>query len=266
MINYRLGKKCYKVNSLGSLYIDESKLSINEQPIIYIGGQMEHRGHVLEQSGYTGDLSHNIYTGSWMYDYSIFSKNKNAINAQNFSENLLECIREAKLHEVILVTHSHGGLIAAYATKSEDIDRAISVHPPIFGTPLADPKALTEYEILFTKKQKVILTLLKAFINREYGFEKDNYKGMDLSAVDLNKLLVAGNYIDENSERNKILVETYRMIQSVTGCRSDGVVTFEPSQFEQLGINYFQTDKNANHFESSNSEYIEEIVKRVLTK
>lgn len=266
MINYREGKSRYKINELGSLYIDKRKISSNEQPIIYIGGQMEHRGHLIEQSGYTTDVNHNKYTGSWMYEYPVFSSNKKDINAKNFSENLLAALESAKLGEVILLTHSHGGLIGAYASKSELIDKVISVHPPILGTPLGNPEVIGEYRELLTKTQRLILALTKQIVNSEYGFEQDNFLGVDLSKVDLNKLLVVGNYLDIDLERNKLLLETYRIIERVLGLRSDGIVTFEPSEFEKLGINYMQTNENKNHFQSISPIYFDSVLKRVLNK
>ncbi len=47
MVDYKSGKTRYTPDNLGSLYLDESKLSDNERPVIYIGGQMEHRIHRL---------------------------------------------------------------------------------------------------------------------------------------------------------------------------------------------------------------------------
>lgn len=266
MINYRAGKIRYKINDLGSLYVDHSKISENEQPIIYIGGQMEHRCHLLEKSGYTSDINHNLYTGSWMYEYPVLSCDKSLITAKNFSENLLATLKEAKLSEVILLTHSHGGLIGAYASKSDLIKKVISVHPPILGTPLADPEYLEKYRYLLTKTQKLILSLLKLIVDSAYGFEQDNYNGIDLSQVDLNKLLVVGNSLDVNSDRNKIMLETYRIIEKVSSLRSDGVVIFEPKEFEKKGINYYQTLENKNHFDSANPEYFKNILSRVLMK
>lgn len=266
MINYRKDKQKYKINGLGSLYVDETKLSSHEQPIIYIGGQMEHRCHVIEQTGYTGDLCHNAFTGSWMYDYSVFSDNKRGINAASFSETLLTLLREAKLSEVILLTHSFGGLIGATASKSDLISKVISVHSPILGTPIANADALESYDLLMTKKQKLLLKVLKLVVNDSYGFQRDNFVGVDLREVDLNKLLLVGNYINLDTESNGLILELYEMIKLATGYRNDGVVPFEPSLFDKKGINYLQTDEHRNHFDSASVEYFEGIVQRVLKK
>lgn len=264
MINYRQGKTRYKLDELGSLYVDETKLNPNEQPVIYIGGQMEHRCHILEQTGLTQDPGHNMFTGSWFYDYPVFSKYKEFFNAENFAENLMWSLKAANLHDVILITESYGGNIAAYATASEEVSKVIAIHPSILGTPLANPKYLECYKNMFNKHQRMILQVLKALINPRYGFEKDNYLGVDLTKVDLDKLLVVGNYLDLTTEKNSLLKETYSMIKTITDFRSDGIVTFEPRVFESLGINYLQESKHNNHFEAGTKENIEEAYRRVL--
>lgn len=264
MINYRQGKTRYKRDELGSLYVDETKLNSNEQPIIYIGGQMEHRCHILEQTGLTQDPGHNMFTGSWFYDYPVCSSHKETFNAENFAQNLMWSLKEANLHDVVLITESFGGNIAAYATASEEVSQVIAIHPSILGTPLANPKYVECYKHMFTKYQKMILQTLKVLINPRYGFEQDNFKGVDLTKVDLNKLLVVGNYLDLSQETNPLLKETYSMIKIITGLRNDGIVTFEPSTFESLGINYLQETKNNNHFDAGSKDNIEEAYRRVV--
>lgn len=264
MINYRKNKTRYIPNDLGSLYVEESKLKSNEQPIIYIGGQMEHRCHVAEQTGFTFDPGHNMFAGSWFYDYSILKKDKKRINAENCSKNLIEALKEANLHDVILITESFGGMIASNATKSELVSKVIAIHPPILGTPLANPASMDEYKQQFTKIQKLLLNALKVIVNPKYGFEQDNFKGLDLSKVDLNKLLVVGSYIDPTQEKNKALIQTYEMIRKVTGFRSDGVVVFEPSEYEKLGINYMVEDKNLSHLDAGAKKHIEDVYKKIF--
>lgn len=264
MINYRQGKKRYKPNILGSLYIDETKLNNNERPIIYIGGQMEHRCHILEQTGYTADPGHNMFTGSWFYDYPLFSNDKASYNTANFTTNLLTALEEANLTDVALITESYGGLIAAEATKSDRIATVIAIHPPIIGTPLANPRYVAMYKKLLTNYQKLLLQGLKLLINPEYGFEIDNFKGADLTKVDLDKLIVVGNYLDIPNEQNALLKETYQMIKIITGYHSDGVVAFDPEEFEHLGINYHLESKNNNHFAAGTKENIEEAAKLIL--
>lgn len=266
MINYRFGKTRYKLNELGSLYVDESKIDSNEQPVIYIGGQMEHRCHILEQTGFTCDPGHNMFTGSWFYDYPVISKYKKYYNADNFSQNLINSLKEANLHNVILITQSYGGNIAAYATKAEEVSKVIAIHPPILGTPLANPKYLEAHKHLFTKYQRLLLQVLKYIINPEYGFEQDNFNGVDFAKVDLNKLIVVGNYIDINTESNSLLKETYSMIKAITDLRSDGIVTFEPEIFSSIGIKFIQEEKNNNHLKSATKENIEDAYQMVLKK
>lgn len=264
MLNYRQGKTKYKPNNLGSLYVDESKLNPNEQPIIYIGGQMEHRCHIAEQTGFTFDPGHNMFTGSWFYDYPIFSNNKENFNTENFTTNLLEGLKESGLKDIILITESYGGMIAAEATKSTLVSKAIAIHPPILGTPLANPKYIENYKQLLTRYQRILLQGLKLLINPDYGFEQDNFKGIDLRKVDLNKLIVVGNYLDIPQEQNSLLKETYEIIRTITTYKSDGVVIFEPSEFERLGINYLLETKNNNHFDAGTKENIEEAYHRLI--
>lgn len=266
MINYRQGKTRYIPNELGSLYIDETKLNPNEQPIIYIGGQREHRFHIVEQTGLTGDPGHNMFTGSWFYDYPLFSQNKGDFNAENFANNLLTSLEDANLNDVVFVTESFGGTIASLATKSDRVDKVIAIHPSILGTPLANPKYLSVFDKQFNAKQKAILALLKVIVNRNYGFEQDNFKGVDLTKVDMEKLLVVGSYIDRLEETNPIVLELDDMIQKVTSNRSDGIVVFEPNLFEQLGIPYMLEDENTNHFQAGSKEHIAKVYKKVMQK
>lgn len=264
MINYRQGKTRYIPNELGSLYIDETKVNPNEQPVIYIGGQMEHRFHIVEQTGLTGDHGHNMFTGSWFYDYPLFSQNKGDFNAENFAKNLLTSLEDANLNDVIFVTESFGGTIASLATKSDRVDKVIAIHPSILGTPLANPKYLSVFDKQFNAKQKAILSLLKVIVNPNYGFEQDNFKGVDLTKVDMDKLLVVGSYIDRLEETNPIVLELDDMIQQVTSNRSDGIVVFEPNLFEQLGIPYMLEDENTNHFQAGSKEHIAKVYKKVM--
>ena len=266
MINYRQGKTRYIPNELGSLYIDETKLSPNEQPVIYIGGQMEHRFHMIEQTGLTGDPGHNMFTGSWFYDYPVFSQNKQEFNAENFANNLLTALEYANLHDIILITESFGGTIASLATKSDRVDKVIAIHPSIIGTPLANPKYLSLFANGFNAKQKALLSLLQVIVNPNYGFEQDNFKGLDLTKVDFNKLLVVGSYIDRQKENNPVVLELDDIIQKITSNRSDGIVVFEPKLFEQLGIPYMLEDENVNHFQAGSKDHIAKVYQKVMKK
>ena len=120
----------------------------------------------------------------------------NKINFTIYFENILP-LEEANLTDVALITESYGGLIAAEATKSDRIATAIAIHPPIIGTPLANPRYVAMYKKLLTNYQKLLLQGLKLLINPEYGFEIDNFKGADLTKVDLDKLIVVGNYLPQ---------------------------------------------------------------------
>ncbi len=256
MINYRKGKERFKPNELGSLYVEKDTLKGNERPVIYVGRQMEHRCHVLEQTGLTGDPGHNLFNGSWFYDYPVFKGNKNEINAQNMTANLLKALELANLGEVDLVTESFGGLIAAYASLSDRIHKIYAVHPPITGTPLANPEMLKKYEELFSKQEKLIRLILGKLINTDYGFERDNFNGADLGKVDLNKLLVIGSSLDLKNEKNALAVKLYEMIMKVTGYKSDGVVVFDKDLFAKKGINYLEEAHGLNHFDAGSESHL----------
>lgn len=265
MVNYKKDKERIKVNDLGSLYIDRSKINSYERPIIYIGGQMEHRLHRLEQSGFTFDASQNLFSGNWFYEYPINTVNKEKINAREMSFNLLKALEEANLREVDLVTTSFGGLIGAYATKSTLIRNVYAVHPPIIGTPLANPSELEKYKLYFTKQERLILKILKRIVDYRYGFEKDNYSGVDLRDVDLNKLLIIGSNLNPQNEHNKLVLALYDMIQKVTGLPSDGVVIFAEEIFAKLGLNYYLEDEEINHLSASTKDHLE-LVKKLITQ
>ncbi len=255
MINYRKGKKRIKVDNLGSLYLDLDKIK-EIKTTIYIGGQMEHRCHLIEQSGFTNDPGHNMFCGSWFYDYPIFTGEKSAMNAHSFCNNFLKSLEEADLGNVTIVTESFGGLIGALATKSDRVDQVIAIHPPIIGTPLAEISAYKSKKNLLTNYQKLLTKIISLITNPRYGFEQDNLKGVNLNEVDLNKLLVVGSYLDLEHEPLKFLLDIYDIILKYTGFRSDGVVIFEPSEFDRLGINYIQEEQHNNHFVAGSPENI----------
>ena len=263
MIDYRKNKTRYKPNELGSLYIDERKLVNRDKPIIYIGGQMEHRFHILEQTGKTFDISHNMYTGSWFYDYPIFKYDKSKINGQNFARNLLEALEMAKLKDVILITESYGGIIGAYASISPLIYKVYMVHPPIIGTPLANPHEIIKYQKLLLKREKLLLLLLNKIINHQYGFEQDNFNGVDFTKVDLEKLVVIGSNLDLNKEKSKLLISLYNIILKTTSLESDGIVIFDEELFQNLNLNFIKEEKGLNHFEMSSKENKEKINKMI---
>lgn len=266
MINYRNGKERFKPNKLGSLYVDQSKVNDGERPIIYIGGQMEHRCHVLEQTGFTGDPGHNMFTGSWFYDYPVFSQYKGEINGQNMANNLSESLRMAGLGDVDIITESFGGIIGAYATLDPRVHKVYAIHPPITGTPLADPITMSKYKEMFTKREKLILLAMRKLINTAYGFEKENNKGAILCNIDFNKLLVIGSTLDMETEKNGLAKALYEMILKFSGHKSDGVVIYDEDQLDRLGINHlreFPEPRGLNHFDAGSEEHLEYVSKLI---
>lgn len=252
MYNYKKGKNKYTPNELGSLYVDSNKLNPNERPIIYIGGQMEHRLHKLEQTGLTQDPGHNMFTGNWFYEYPIRSTNKSEINGENFAKNFSEALKMANLGDVDVITNSYGGTIAALASKDGRIHHIYATHPSLVtGTPLANPNELEKYAT--TKKDKLILEALKSIVDTDYGFQKDNYVGVDLSKVDLNKLTVIGSSLDPENSKG-LPLDLYNLIKRAKELENDGVVIFDENLFRKLGINYEREKKDFNHFESCSKE------------
>ncbi len=253
MINYRKGKERYKPNELGSLYVNTSALDDNERPIIYIGGQMEYRLHIFEQTGITMDPGHNMFTGSWFYDYPIHSYDKSKINAEAFAQNFIKSLDLANLHEIDVITSSFGGIIAALASKDKRVHKIYAIHPPITGTPLANPSEMEKYKKLFTRYEKLLLKIIKRVVNTDYGFLRDSYNGVDLRKVDLNKLIVIGSSLDSTKE-NGIALGLYNMIKTMTNLENDGVVVFDEKKFNKLGINYIKEETPTNHFNSCTEE------------
>lgn len=253
MIDYKKDKKRYIINSLGSLYIDENKLTNNERPIIYIGDQIEHRWHILEQTGKTLDPGHNMFTGSWMYDYPINIENKELIKASNFADNLASSLEEANLSDVDFITYGYGGNIAALLTKNERVHNVYAIHPPLLGTPLAKPKIFNHYKKILNFDDKLCVLILKMIVNYNYGFQKDKYNGIDLDDIDLNKLIVIGNSINPRKEKGYIK-SLYNLIMLHTGFENDGVVIFDQSLFNNLGIQHEKEVNSLNYFKSLSKE------------
>ena len=264
MINYRNGKEKYKPNELGSLYIDRSKIDSGRRPIIYIGGQMEHRFHVIEQTGLSFDMGHNMFDGSWFYDYSVLLHDKLRINSINFADNLLVALMESGLSDVDLITESFGGLIGARATKSNRIHHVYAIHPPILGTPLANPKFLKYFERSFNNKEKAVIKVLNRLINSDYGFEKENYSGLNTDLFDTNKFTVISSSIDLEKEKSELVRTLYDIIMKVDNLESDGIVTFSKDEFNRLGINFIEEEERVNHFDAGKKEHLEYVCNNVL--
>ena len=167
MVNYRKDRERINVNALGSLYIDKG-LDENSRPVIYIGGQMEHRLHVIEQTGVTFDVGHKLFDGSWFYDYPTTGTKSN-INTENFADNLLKSLEAADLYDVDIITESFGGLIAASASKSPRIHKVVAIHPPILGTPLASNDVVLDALSKLEKKQRIIAQSLLLMIDMVFN-------------------------------------------------------------------------------------------------
>ena len=266
MYFYKQSRDHFKPDDLGSLYYSPTgnfyaiedwvlnkELGKPIRPIIYIGGQMEHRWHIFEQTGITFDPGHSLFNGSWMYDYSIFTNDKDRINAKSFTENFIKSLEMADLEDVDIITHSFGGIIGALATNNERIHKVYAVHPPATGTPLANPKYIDNYKHLLNKEELLLLKLIKLVINPNYGFEKDNFNGLDLRNVNLNKLVVIGSSLNPEVETG-LNLNLYNMVKKVTGYENDGVVIFDEALFNRLGINYVKENSHNNHFASGTKE------------
>lgn len=262
MKNYRKGKERFRPNNLGSLYVKEDY--DKENPTIYIGGQMEHRCHALEQTGFTADPGHHMFDGSWFYDYPLHG-NKGEYNTRNFAQNLTQCLDEAELENVTLITESAGGLVGAYASKSPRIQKVLAIHPPILGTPLADARLLENGFMSFTREEKMLMSMLKIIVNKNYGFERDNLNGVMLSKVDLDKLIVISSKLNPKTDDLALAVKYHDLILKTMGLESDGVVVYEPKELARLGIKYLENEPELNHVAAGSENYLADVYKRSRT-
>lgn len=217
---------------------------------------MEHRLHVLEQSRYTLDAGTTMFTGTWAYEYPITTTYKNEYNGRNFARSLIFSIEDANLEDVILLTESYGGTIASYATKSDRIHSVIAIHPAITGTPLASPSYMQRFKPIFTKKQNDLLEVTSYIVDEDFGFQKENHNGILFHLVDLNKLLVVGSSINQQTEQNPLM----NMIEKITGTQSDGITRFNKDELDRLGINYLVEDENVNHLQAATIDKTPNIV------
>lgn len=258
MVNYRKDRERINVNALGSLYIDKG-LDENSRPVIYIGGQMEHRLHVIEQTGVTFDVGHKLFDGSWFYDYPTTGTKSN-INTENFADNLLKSLEAADLYDVDIITESFGGLIAASASKSPRIHKVVAIHPPILGTPLASNDVVLDALSKLEKKQRIIAQIVNFVVNDRYGFQQDNAKGIInskiLDSIDFSKLTVVGSNMDRENDKSKVAKYLYDLIYALEGKESDGVVLFDEERFKSLGINYIKETSPTNHFAANSKNNI----------
>lgn len=263
MPNYLTGRSTYKTDKYGSLHIDEKEVKKdNRRPMIYIGGQMEHLGHVLERTGWTGDGNAVAFDGNYSFDYSVISSDKSCNDGEHFAQSLISCLREAKLGDVDLITNSYGGVVGGIAAKLDGgrIHAVYANHPPITGTPYADPKNF-ELARKLLMKEKFILGCMKLMVNARYGFQQDNLHGV-LEKVDLNKLMVIGSAIDPELEKGFILT-LYNMLKDATGYENDGVVVFDSALFYEKGINYYVIDEPQSHFAASSPDSFKRIREKI---
>lgn len=249
--NYGEDRDRIKINELGSLYLDKD-MQKDYRPLIYIGGQMEHQLHRLENAtGKTFDPGHYMFDGSWMYEYPNRGTKSN-INVFNFADNLVKAIEASGLEEVDIITESYGGLIAACASKSKRIHKVIAIHPPILGTPLASNDFLLDNLNKLERRQKLLARAVTLVVNDYFGFEKDNYLGINnsdiLKSIDFNKLTVVGSALDRENDPSWLACSLYDIIYAITGEQSDGVVIYNEETLRKYGINYFTEIAPKNHF------------------
>lgn len=268
MVNYRTNRDRIKINELGSLYLNRN-IPRGTSIVIYIGGQMEHRLHTLEDAtSLTFDKGHKIFNGSFMYEYPLNKGNKDNINALNFADNLIKAIEIARLEDVIIITESYGGLIAACASKSPRIQKVIAIHPPILGTPLASNAILLESLNKLVKQQRLLVRAVSLLINDCYGFERDNYLGINnyhiRKSIDFNKLTVVGSALDRKKDKNNLACNLYDIIYAITGEKSDGVVIYNEETLRKYGINYLTETTPTNHFDAGSEENILKVVSNCL--
>lgn len=257
IVNYRANRDRIKINELGSLYLDKD-MQKDYRPTIYIGGQMEHRLHRLENAtGRTFDSGHYMFDGSFMYEYFNHGT-KSDINTLNFADNLVKSIEKAGIDEVDIITESYGGLIAACASKSKRIHKVIAIHPPILGTPLASNDVILDNLNKLERSQKLLAGAVTLVVNDYFGFEKENYLGINnsdiLKSIDFNKLTVVGSALDRENDPSWLACSLYDIIYAITGEQSDGVVIYNEETLRKYGINYFTEIAQKNHFDAGSKK------------
>lgn len=269
MVNYKNGKTKYNYDYLGSLYFDWQNYSSINRPVIYIGGQMEHRFHIVEKLGLTFDTSRSFFDGSWAYEYPIFHCLKSDINSVNFAVSLNACIEKSGLTDVDIVTYSYGGLIGLSLTNYPAIHKVVAIHPPILGTPLANLNFLKSCIHQFNFNQKFIIRLISNMVDDEYGFQSENRDGIysnNFSNVDLSKYYVIGSGINYDEEMNIIMKKTYEIIYMLTHKENDGVVIYSSFELKSLGVQCITEDVWQNHFDGAKLENIEKAYTMSLKK
>ena len=157
-------------------------------------------------------------------------------------------------------------MIASYASKSDLVHQVIAIHPPCLGTPLANPSDFDKIDKLLTSYEKLLLKIVKKIVNRDYGFNDDNYRGLDFSKIDFNKVLILSSSIDRLREKNKLVISFYDMIYKLTGKESDGVVIFDEDMLNRIGVNYEKDDVGTSHLDAGSREYLERVITRKLVK
>lgn len=271
MVKYRDDRERINVDALGSLYIDK-ELDDNFRPVIYIGGQMEHRLHKYEnKTGITFDVGHGLFDGSWFYEYSTKKKyTKSNINTLNFADNLIKSLEVANLDDVDIITESYGGLIAACASKSKRIHKVVAIHPPILGTPLASNDTIKDALDKLEKEQRKIAKWVNRIVNDRFGFEQDNANGINnskiLDSIDFSKLTVVGSNMDRENDKSKTAKRLYDLIYALTGEKSDGVVLFDEEKFKSFGINYIKEKCPTNHFDAGSEKNIMSAASQTLER
>lgn len=154
-------------------------------------------------------------------------------------------------------------LITPYNTQSVLASKVVAIHPPIIGTSLINQNYIKAYKQVVTKYQNLILNALKVFINPNYIFKQDDFDGIDLRKIKLNKLLSISNYLDINQEQKELFKETYNMIKMITDFKHDGAVVFEIGELESFQKNSLQEEQHNNQHKDS-KENSQKIYNKVM--
>ena len=125
---------------------------------------------------------------------------------------------------------------------------------------------MQRFKPIFTKKQNDLLEVASYIVDEDFGFQKENHNGILFHLVDLNKLLVVGSSINQQTEQNPLMKETADMIEKITGTQSDGITRFNTDELDRLGINYLVEDENINHLQAATKEHIAKVYQKTIRR
>lgn len=251
----------------------------NLKPLVLINGQMDHHCQKIEArtqvtkpwcyqyaSYYQyDDQIHTPYI--FIYDYPIYRVDRSKIDLNLFARSLISSFEELKLSDIDIMGQSCGGMIAALTSKNERVDKVITLHSPIHGTPLLQSEEYHKYLKQMKLNEKALFALIKLITDENFGFMHDNKIGFEEidKVCDLSKVIFVNSDIKEGTSKSKIGNLIATTIYKYLGIPTDGIVTYDEVRMIQEGLNYIK-EKDVSHFEMGNREYNTKYYKKYLRK